>query len=205
MLIADAIAFVGAYFLYTLWVKRPILIQCTGCECEKIISSSTPWVCKACGAKNLDTVNFPFVNKCENCGISPKAYKCHHAGCEEMIFFTADEDATNYAHCLNSPKEVPATEKKAEILKKLKASKEEKIARQDIDEINARTAELRKQAKPEKKKSEKEIVTEKIQANFELDELEETLKADLTKKYKGAELKRKLAVVAKEFRRRIIE
>lgn len=105
MLVGDVIALGVIYFLFTTWDKQAIQLDCV--KCGKQISSNTPWVCKACGAKNFDTENFPFLFKCKECGVEPKAYRCHHKKtdgsiCGTMLFLTKDQDATNYAHCLTT-------------------------------------------------------------------------------------------------------
>jgi len=73
MLIGDAIALVGAYYLYIVWDKRPIRLSCP--KCERIISSNTPWVCGFCGKENRNANEFPFVDKCCHCGAEPKEYR----------------------------------------------------------------------------------------------------------------------------------
>lgn len=108
MLTVDAIALGGAYGLYMLWDKRPIWMRCG--HCRKLISSNTPWFCTICNRPNRNSADYPFVHKCEHCGAEPKAYRCHHPECGKLIFLSADEDATNYAHRLNSPVEVQARE-----------------------------------------------------------------------------------------------
>jgi hypothetical protein len=164
MLIGDAIVLAGAYFLFTLWDKRPIQIRCP--NCCKIVSSSTPWVCKACGVKNMDTVNFPFVNKCEACGVEPKAYRCHHNNCGEMIFFSEDQDETNYASCLNSPREVKTVEpdERTTRLEKYKTDKEEKQHLIDMANLDEQYGEHLKRKEMLKKKSPRE----EIETDFEI-------------------------------------
>jgi hypothetical protein len=128
-LLGDAIALLGAYFLYIIWDKRPIRLRCE--NCRKIISSNTPWVCGVCKRPNRDAIEYPFVRHCgyEDCGAEPKTYRCHH--CEEFVFLTDDEDKINYAYRLNSPTEISKAEERAEKLK----SKQEEV--EDIDhEIN---------------------------------------------------------------------
>ncbi len=103
MLLGDLVAVGVAWYLYTVWDKRPIRLRCPGCG--KIILSNTPWVCGFCKKENRNANEYSFVGKCAFCGDEPKTYRCHHCG--EFIFLTEDEDRLNYAHCLNFPTEVP--------------------------------------------------------------------------------------------------
>jgi len=35
--------------------------------------------------------------------VEPKAYKCHHDGCGELIFLGSDRQKENFAHCATMP------------------------------------------------------------------------------------------------------
>jgi hypothetical protein len=101
--ICDIVAGIVLYFLLTIFLdKRTIGFRCPGCR--GVILSNTPWVCKVCGAVNRNTEDHSFLATCGNlhCGVGPKAYRCHHKGCDEIIYFTADHDSTNYASCVNT-------------------------------------------------------------------------------------------------------
>jgi len=87
------------YFFRVFWDKRPIWIRCP--TCEKRIATNTPWKCGACEAKNEHVDDFPFIHRCEACGVEPKAYQCHHKECGKLIFLTNDESVRNYAYCVN--------------------------------------------------------------------------------------------------------
>jgi hypothetical protein len=107
--IADAVTIIILVFVYRMfWNKRAIWIRCP--HCEKKIGSSTPWVCGACDAKNENPDDFPFLHRCQSCGVEPPAYQCHHLKidkedekkpCRKLIFLTDDESPRNYAYCLN--------------------------------------------------------------------------------------------------------
>jgi hypothetical protein len=103
--LADAITITILFFAYRIfWNKRAIWIRCP--HCEKKIGSNTPWVCGACDAKNENPDDFPFLHRCQSCGVEPKAYQCHHLKndekpCRKLIFLTDDESMRNYAYCLN--------------------------------------------------------------------------------------------------------
>lgn len=109
VLLIDALALGGAYWLYTIWDKRPLQIVCN--HCDKIILSNTPWVCGACGETNFDTERHSILEQCQKCGTAPKAYKCHH--CRELIFFSKDEDKRNPATGLNETREPDEPTKKS--------------------------------------------------------------------------------------------
>ena len=124
MLLGDAIALGGAYYLSIVWDKRPIRISCG--KCEKIILSNTPWVCGVCKQPNTNGNESSFLDRCSHCGNEPKAYKCHHKigeeFCGQVIFLTEDHDETDYAYRLNSPAELSKETKRAE---KLSSNREE--------------------------------------------------------------------------------
>ena len=132
---ADAVAIALLFYLYFFILeKRPIRLDCP--HCKRIILSNTPWVCKACTSKNTDTDNYSFLNKCNNCGVEPKAYRCHHKGCGEIIFFTGDQDETNYASGLNSPAEVPKPDERTEKVKAKVETVEDKKKDIEIAELD---------------------------------------------------------------------
>ena len=98
--VSDAVAIAVLFYLYRAFLeKRAIKICCP--HCLKYIRTNTPWMCGSCEKKNEHVDDFPFVNRCEHCGVEPKAYQCHH--CEELIFFTKDKLRINYAICANFP------------------------------------------------------------------------------------------------------
>lgn len=124
MLIFDGAALAGAYYFYILWEKRPIHLVCR--NCGKIILSNTPWFCVVCNQPNTNATEFPFVHKCEHCGAEPKAYRCHHPVCKQLIFLTADKDKANYAFRLKSPNEKSKKDKRARQLKENQQIKEDR-------------------------------------------------------------------------------
>jgi hypothetical protein len=98
--VADIVAIAVLFYLYrTFWDKRAIWIRCP--NCRKKIATNTPWMCGACSAKNEHVDDFPFVHRCESCGVEPKAYRCHYEECGKLIFLTKDELVRNYAYCIN--------------------------------------------------------------------------------------------------------
>lgn len=125
-LMADVIALCVAFcLLFFVLDKRSIGIVCPHPDCNEYIETNTSWVCGFCKQKNVQTDDFPFINRCEHkdCGQEPKAYQCHH--CEELIFFTKDKLKINYAVCANLPvknKSTPA--RKDPIARKLSEQNE---------------------------------------------------------------------------------
>jgi len=117
--IALAVAFCLLFFVLD---KRAIGIECP--HCGKYIETNTPWTCgfKQCRNENVD--DYPFIYRCEHCGAEPKAYKCHHSNCGELIFFTKDQLRINYAQCVNLPV-------KSKPVKKDKTA--EKFSKQDAE------------------------------------------------------------------------
>ena len=205
LLLVDAACIAGAYYLYILWDKRPIRLQCP--ECGRIILSNTPWVCGVCKQPNRNTTDYPFVHRCEHedCRAEPKAYKCHL--CNELLFLSEDEDKTNYAHCLNSPDEIPEPDERVEKLKKVGEKKQDKADKIELAELDERLRAIRKRLKVEKKKSAKEVLKADVDSMMELEEAAIALKAEITEECKGdkARLKRRLLTVDKCFRRQMGE
>lgn len=101
MVAADAIAFALTLCLYFFVLrKRSFSVICEHCRCH--ISSTTPWVCGSCKGENTNTEEYPFIHKCRACSVPPKAYKCHHVNCGQLIFLSEDRQEDNFAYCLNS-------------------------------------------------------------------------------------------------------
>ena len=154
--IAD-IVLMGLLYFYLFYIleHRPIKLRCP--HCEKIIRSNTPWVCGFCKKTNADTNEFPFVRHCEHCGAEPKAYKCHHQKCGEMIYLTDDELEPNYAYCLNSPAEISARTVKLNTHQENVQDKEHEIQMANYDvmraELDAKLKEVKKKSEPIKIKT----------------------------------------------------
>lgn len=190
MLVGDAIALGVVYYLFTIWDKRPIQLRCT--NCRNTISSSTPWVCRNCGAKNLDTENYPFLFKCEKCGVEPQAYRCHHkkadnTDCGEMLFFGPDKNANNYAYCLNSPAEIPKPDQHAAELKELREKRERVIEERELKLVEEDLLKIQKRVTSEtvEKPNAKTLVEEDIKYMMELEEIEAALMAKYEQQYAG--------------------
>lgn len=139
--VADLIAIGAVSYIFIVFLnKRPIRIRCE--HCGKDVLSDTPWVCGFCQAKNEDADDYPFVHRCKHCSAVPKAYKCHHAGCGQLIFLTADRLELNYAYCLNLEVKVPAENKEA-FRREQRQEKEHKII---MAELDAKLAAARKKS-----------------------------------------------------------
>jgi hypothetical protein len=185
MLAVDAICMGIAGYLYILWKERPILIKCP--KCGEIISSHTPWLCKACGTANRNVQEFPFLHKCGNaeCGVGPKTYRCHH--CKEFVYLTEDEDEINYASCLNSPAEQPEPDEHLKKVKALQQEKERKLEEREIvgldEDLATIRAKIRALEKP--KQTGPEAVRSKVKQKVEMEMEGEKLKVYYAKKYKG--------------------
>src|SRR5205814_2210115 len=105
------------------------------CEhCDRFIESDTPWVCGFCSAKNTKPEDYSFLFKCQHCSAVPKAYKCHHAGCGELIFLSEDRLEENFACCINSPHLAQPQQKQ----ERRKARREELEDEIDMVKLNMR-------------------------------------------------------------------
>jgi len=99
-LIAVLIAGGLGYAVYFYLESRLLVIACP--RCGKDINTNTPWECGFQGCKNLNVDEFPFVRECEHCHYIPKAYMCHHAGCNKPIFLTTDRQEMHAARRLEN-------------------------------------------------------------------------------------------------------
>jgi hypothetical protein len=143
MVFVDVVGLAGAYWLFNFLGSRLIGFDCN--HCGKYIASNTPWVCGFCKKSNLNANDYPFVHKCEHCGNEPKAYKCHHAGCGQLVFLTRDMLKINFAYCLNSqtaelPKPDPKAEKKIQQEEALEDIQHQII----LEELNGKHADVLK-------------------------------------------------------------
>lgn len=144
----------GAVFVLYFFalVQRKVDIVCP--HCTKIIETNTPWTCgyKSCGHANLNTDEFPFINRCEACKARPKAYRCHYEECRKFIFLTEDEQKINFAECLNFPTEADASEEEhKERVDKAKKAVELKKQQVEKAELDAKLKGFRKSDVPRKK------------------------------------------------------
>ncbi len=104
--LAFLIALVPVFLLFFYGLdKRAIGIKCP--HCGQFIESNTPWICgnKDTPHRNDQVDEFPFINHCQHCGFTPKAYQCHH--CFKLIFLSEDKQVTAYAKCADIPAKVP--------------------------------------------------------------------------------------------------
>jgi hypothetical protein len=100
--ILGIVALVAAGFVFFYLESFFIVIECP--NCQKDIDTRTPWECgfKQCRNENAD--EFPFIRKCQHCGLIPKAYVCHHCG--KPIYLTPDRQSLHAAKCLVAPEPV---------------------------------------------------------------------------------------------------
>jgi hypothetical protein len=133
MLVGDAVAIGIVYYLFTQWDKRAIGMHCN--HCLKYLASNTPWVCGYCKKPNNNANDYPFVGPCAHCGNEPKAYKCHRAGCKQIIFLSEDRDDSNYAYCLNEPTEssLDAPKNKALEMEEARREKDHEVVMAALD------------------------------------------------------------------------
>jgi hypothetical protein len=144
----DCFGIAAAAFVYFVVLrKQPLLLECP--NCGKVVSSNTPWVCGFCGAKNSDTLKFPFINQCASCGIEPKAYRCHHRDCGRLIFLGPDRQAENYA-CCASTAPTPTIDKAVSQTREIQEKKNEII----LEQLDQRLRQLKDHGKGEGKKFE---------------------------------------------------
>lgn len=169
MLLGDAAAGAVAYYLFLQWHKRPIRLRCDGCR--NMIVSNTPWICGDCGKENVDTENFPFVNRCSGCNATPKSYICHHCG--EPVFLSEDRDPKNPAERFVS--DVPKTRQKAEVAAQRASVREEKEYDLEMANYDLVAAELNERLEANKKRA-------AFEAKSELEKKQHSLNAfmDLT-------------------------
>jgi hypothetical protein len=144
----------GFVFYVHFWnlERRPINIKCP--KCSKFILSDTPWICGLNGCRNELTDEFPFVHQCQICGAKPKAYQCHH--CNELIYFTLDEDRQNFATRAgkpipNVPVEIKPVESETTRRRKRQADLEWDIHEARLETELAQQASRRKEARGERK------------------------------------------------------
>lgn len=152
--LADVIAIgLTTYFFVVFLNKRSIRIRCE--HCGKIILSNTPWICGFCHEENRNTDDFPFVHHCAHCLAAPKAYRCHHKDCGQLIYLTVDRLEENYAHCANIKNEtLPPLRRDARDEEKLE--KEHQLI---IAELDRKLAAIKRQGefvKPKTPMEEKE-------------------------------------------------
>lgn len=159
MLMGDAIAFGIVYYLFTLWDKRPIGMECN--HCGKYLASNTPWVCGYCKKPNTNANDYPFLGPCAHCGNEPKAYKCHHKDCGQLIFFSEDMDGSNYAYCLNSPNESAADPRTLKVIER-EESKQEKEHALLMAELDTKLKDAKAKLDGPKIKSPRELQQEKF-------------------------------------------
>jgi hypothetical protein len=109
-------------------------------HCKGYIETNTPWICGYKGCRNENADDFPFISECEHCRAKPKAYKCHHRGCEKLIFFTKDNQTFNFAQCINmpTPKSEPKPVKRDEHVDAL-AERKKAI---ELKELEAKEADI---------------------------------------------------------------
>jgi hypothetical protein len=108
-LLAFIIVFVVVFCLFFYGLdKRAIGMKCP--HCGQYIESNTPWICgnKDAPHRNDRVDEYPFINHCQHCGFTPKAYQCHH--CFKLIFLSEDKQVTAFARCADISAESPKPE-----------------------------------------------------------------------------------------------
>lgn len=149
---------VTTYILFVVLEKRASLITCP--NCGKQVATNTPWVCGVCGKSNLKVDDFPFTHRCEHCGIEPKAYRCHHPKCGELIFFSEDKQKENCARCLSPEAPAPPPKDKGVARKE---ELEDVLHEIDMTKRKAELDELQ-DAQKNRKRTKKEQVEESFKS-----------------------------------------
>jgi hypothetical protein len=207
MLVGDAVALAFAAVSYVLFDKRAIQLECP--NCHAIVSSNTPWVCGVCSAENRNPTEYPFVHRCSNfnCRNEPKAYRCHHETCGQLIFLTDDQDTKGFAYRLHSEANIPKVDPDLERRKERASRKEERVADIEMAELDERFRNIQARQKTARKKSPKAKLRADFGATMELEEAAEELKAEINEECKGdpARRKRRIAAVEMCLRRQIGE
>ena len=202
LFVFEALLVTAMLFVFSLLNRRPIQLICGKC-CNSIMSN-TPWVCGVCGETNLDTVQFPFVHRCEYCAAESKAYKCHHCG--ELVFLTPDKQKSNYAFCINDKSEprrpggdAEAQRHKVRQEQVARAQHEVEIAKLQA-ELKALQVRVREQEKLSAAELKKVQVEEQIDGAITLTQLYATKKSAIIMEHKNdPRLKRKLLRIVREF------
>jgi hypothetical protein len=191
-LIADVIALAIAYVaFFHILAKRAIAITCP--HCKGFIETNTPWKCgnPNCLENNEQVDEFPFVYHCEHCGVEPKAYKCHHNNCGEIIFLSKDKLATLCATLIKPEKKsAPPPPKKDPFVDKISQENETireteyKLRKAKLDlELKGVTEKL----EPIKLKSIRERLRSGVLSRSELEDEVRCLKAEADKKFANDE------------------
>jgi hypothetical protein len=149
-----------AYFVFFhVLADRAIAIKCP--NCSKTLMTNTPWVCGFCQHKNTRANEFPFIHRCEpsgGCGADIKTYKCHHTGCEKLIFLTEDHQEENYAYAYREVTPVP--DKAKEEINKQQKDKRDLEHQLMMTRLTAELNEAKRTVDPPKEKAPHEIVEE---------------------------------------------
>ena len=187
---AFLIALVPVFLLFFYGLdKRAIGLQCP--HCRQYIESNTPWICgnKDTPHRNDRVDEFPFINHCQHCGFTPKAYQCHH--CFKLIFLSEDKQVTAYARCADIPAKAPEPVKKDPIVGKIsELDKDIQITERMVKkaELDVKLKEVKEVLEPPKPRTQKETIEESF-ANFEDRnmtgaEIVRRKKAEVAEKYK---------------------
>ena len=187
----DVIAVGLAYVVFFHALGKPaIAIECP--HCNGYIETNTPWKCgnPKCQKDNERVDEFPFIYRCQHCGVEQKSFECPHANCGKTIYLTEEKLNTIRATHIKPAENKPAEKMKPQpVQKDLKA---EEIAQENEairkTEFELRKAKLDLQLKDVKKKLEpdKELTQEEIlwksaqeylDRNISLPKIAEILKA----------------------------
>jgi hypothetical protein len=146
----------------------PLHVSCGNPECQKTVPSDMKWYCGFCDFSNRRTGLFSFLNKCQECGKSPKAYLCPH--CQEMNFLDKDMDASNPARLFIEARKGPPKESMPQESARAKKRREHSEQIEDIkqeiekEEHLAKLAQVRAPVDPNKDKTPRERLKEMILA-----------------------------------------
>ncbi|MCI0560623.1 MAG: hypothetical protein MN733_19220, partial [Nitrososphaera sp.] len=159
--VADAVAIGALYYLFFFVLrKRAIRMRCP--NCHKHLATNAPWICGDCRKRNDRVDDYPFLNRCEHCGVAPRAYQCHHRACRKLIFLTEDESEQNYAHCVE-PVEPPAKDESKEEVLAEEREKRKLNHELVMTELTAKLDEVKRKADFSKKRN----PYEKVEEDFE--------------------------------------
>lgn len=120
-----------------------------------------PWICGVCGRTNVNTDEFPLINRCghEGCHVEPAAYQCHH--CNQLICFTNDLRTSNFAVSLDNTRDRIVRENRATKIQQVNEEREDKE-----NQIAAAMLDARLKAISERSRSPKSLL-EKAQVRFD--------------------------------------
>jgi hypothetical protein len=89
---------VGSFRLFRFLQRFAVHPACP--HCGKALSSDLSWVCGFCDKAHNSPRFFSVFLRCARCGERPKAYRCHHKECQEIVYLGPQVDPTHCAYAV---------------------------------------------------------------------------------------------------------